>query len=54
MIKKIVLIICCERLSGDLHKQCGHDDDDCDQDDQEYNLYQSKVSFEAEVSQQFR
>ena len=26
MIKKIVLIICCERLSGDLHKQCGHDD----------------------------
>ena len=32
MIKKIVLIICCEWLSGDLHKHC-------DQDDQEYNHY---------------
>ena len=39
MIKKIVFIICCDWLSGDLHKHCGHDDDDCDQDDQEYNLY---------------
>ena len=35
MIKKIVLIICCEWLSWDLHKQCGNDDDDCDQDDQD-------------------